>query len=88
MSKEKEKLSLYRQTINWVKDIPHKLEILLNNLYTMAASLACIGVGIYTVFEVIPRLTGYVATAGLIAASIVAVDGAFKLIHFLVRGDK
>ena len=88
MSKEK-KVSLYRQTINWIKEIPHKLEILLNNLYTMASSIAEIGVGFYMIVRVVNSLQGYVATTALVAAIIVAVDGAFTLVKFLMdRGDK
>lgn len=83
---KKQELSLWKQTVAWVKDIPHKLEVLLNNLYTMSTSLSMIGVGVYSVLEVVPNLTGYVAVIGLIASVTIAVDGTFRLGRFLMGG--
>lgn len=80
MSKEK---SLFKQTVAWIKDIPHKLEVLLNNLWTMSVSLSILATEVYMITKVVGTLNGYVAVGFLVMSVIAAVYGAFKLIHFL-----
>lgn len=79
---------LIKDTVKWMKQIPVKTEIVLNNLWIVSSTFAELGIGVYLILEVSHTLSGYAAIASLVASIVIAVDGGVRLLHFLVKAGK
>lgn len=89
MKSEKNKANGFTGTVKetwaWIKEIPHKLEVLLNNLWVMVFNLSGLVGGAYWIARVVPTFQGYNAIAALIGGAVVAVGCGAGLVHFLVK---